>query len=101
MAVSNASDSATTQLVNDALQSSYAYLTHFANSEDFLGKIQTAFGDSFDAAKLENLRQQWGSGNFDSIPNIEICTGAELQGANAAYAGSTNTIYVSQDFLNQ
>jgi hypothetical protein len=101
MAISNASDSATTQLVNNALQSSYTYLTQFANSEDFLVKIQTVFGDSFDAAKLEDLRQQWGSGNFDSIPNIEIRAGAELQGANAAYAGSTNTIYVSQDFLNQ
>ncbi|MFB2893338.1 calcium-binding protein [Aerosakkonemataceae cyanobacterium BLCC-F50] len=101
MFTTNSANQVTNYLVEDALQNAYNTLNSFAGSEDFLSKIKTAFGESFDATKLEDLRQQWISSNFASLPAIEIRTGAELQGANAAYAGSTNTIYFSQDFLNK
>ncbi|MCL1467055.1 calcium-binding protein [Argonema galeatum] len=101
MFTSNSANQVTNSLVKDAVENAYSTLNSFAGSEDFLSKIKTAFGESFDATKLENLRQQWLSGNFASLPAIEIRTGAELQGANAVYAGSTNTIYFSQDFLSK
>ncbi|XWK86427.1 MAG: hypothetical protein U7127_19695 [Phormidium sp.] len=101
MFTTNSANQVTNYLVEDALQNAYNTLNSFAGSENFLSKIKTAFGESFDATKLEDLRQQWISSNFASLPAIEIRTGAELQGANAAYAGSTNTIYFSQNFLNK
>jgi hypothetical protein len=88
-------------VVANALQNVSTTLNQFAGSQDFLEKIKASFGENFDAGQLENLRQQWLNNNFTSLPAIEILTGAELQGANAAYAGSTNTIYFSQDFLTQ
>ncbi|MCT7953204.1 calcium-binding protein, partial [Ancylothrix sp. C2] len=90
----------TQTLVEQARQSACSVLQGFAGGEDFLAKIKTAFGESFDVNKLEELRQHWIAGDFASLPQIEIRTGAELQGANAAYAGSTNTIYFSQNFLS-
>ncbi|RCJ40099.1 hypothetical protein A6770_38255 [Nostoc minutum NIES-26] len=94
-------NSSTVETLKNAIQNAYTSLTNFAKRDDFIAKIQTAFGQAYDAAKVESLRQQWNSGDFSSLPNIEVRTGAELQGANAAYAGATNTIYFSQDFLNQ
>jgi hypothetical protein len=94
-------DSSTIKTLEDAFQNAYNSLTNFARRDDFIVKIQTAFGQAYDSAKVESLRHQWDSGDFSSLPNIEVRTGAELQGANAAYAGATNTIYFSQDFLNQ
>lgn len=88
-------------LVEESLKNAYNTLSDFANSEEFLLKIQTAFGETFHADKLEGLRQQWIAGDFASLPQIEILTGTQLRGANAAYAGENNTIYFSEDFLSQ
>ncbi|MDB9457784.1 pre-peptidase C-terminal domain-containing protein, partial [Dolichospermum circinale CS-545/17] len=43
----------------------------------------------------------WQNQDFSVIPNIQILSGAELCGAIGAYAQATNTIYLSQDYLNQ
>ncbi len=57
------------------------------------------FGDRFDAVRLEELRQQWASGNFEDLTLFEVRSDAELGGANAAYAGENNTVYFSEGFL--
>jgi hypothetical protein len=88
-------------LIATSLQQVYSTLNKFANGDDFIAKVQSIFGTNFDASKLEEIRQQWINSNFTSLPPIEIRSGSELQGANAAYAGSNNTIYVSQEFLTK
>ncbi|MEG5172997.1 hypothetical protein QUB25_12565, partial [Microcoleus sp. B3-D7] len=88
-------------VIEASLQQAYSTLNNFANGDDFVTKVQSIFGTNFDAGNLEEIRQQWVNSDFGSLPAIEIRTGSELQGANAAYARSNNTIYVSQDFLNQ
>ena len=97
----NFANSTHAALVEESLKNAYNTLSDFANSEEFLLKIQTAFGETFHADKLEGLRQQWIAGDFASLPQIEILTGTQLRGANAAYAGENNTIYFSEDFLSQ
>lgn len=78
-----------------------AILTAFASQDDFYSAIALAFGDAYDVTGLEGIRQQWLSGDFSALPQVEILSGSQLQGANAAYAGATNTIYFSADFLSQ
>jgi hypothetical protein len=48
------------------------FLRAIASDEYFLTKVAIAFGDSFDAEKVEDLRQQWEAENFDWLPAIEI-----------------------------
>ena len=95
------SNNSLNSLIATSLQQVYSSLNNFAKGDDFIAKVQSIFGTNFDASKLEEIRQQWINSNFTSLPPIEIRSGSELQGANAAYAGSNNTIYVSQDFLTK
>ncbi|QIZ71209.1 hypothetical protein [Oxynema aestuarii] len=88
-------------LLDESLENVQSILTEFAKSQEFLAKIETAFGNDYDANGLAVIQQQWSNGDFASLPQIEILTGSQLSGANAAYAGENNTIYFSQDFLNK
>jgi Ca2+-binding RTX toxin-like protein len=77
------------------------FLRAIASDEDFLTKVTLAFGDSFDAEKLESLRQQWAAGEFEAFPPIEIRSSAEINGANGAFSADTNTIYLSREYIAQ
>jgi hypothetical protein len=60
--------------------------------------MQLAFGVAVDS---NSFQIAWKNQDFSVIPNIEVRTGSELGGAIGAYAQATNTIYLSQDYLNQ
>ena len=60
--------------------------------------MQLAFGVAVDS---NSFQIAWKNQDFSVIPNIEVRSGAELGGAIGAYAQATNTIYLSQDYLNQ
>jgi uncharacterized repeat protein (TIGR01451 family) len=77
------------------------YLSNFAISQDFYTKLTIAFGSPLNTEKVENLRQQWVSGDFRSLPEIEICSGEEIKGANGAFSLDTNKIYLSQEYITQ
>ncbi|MCT7953180.1 hypothetical protein NG798_25610 [Ancylothrix sp. C2] len=62
----------TQTLVEQARQNACSVLQEFAGSEDFLAKIQTAFGDKFDANKLEELRQQWEAVNCKYLQHHKL-----------------------------
>lgn len=94
-------DDLTFEVVNQGLQTVYELLQAFAQRDDFLEQIRLAFGSSFDAEKLGELRQQWAAGKFEVFPEIEVRTGAELKGANGAFAAATSTIYLSRDYLER
>jgi trimeric autotransporter adhesin len=74
-------------------------LALFAAQSNFDAVISTAFGNRVDRTKLQLLRQQWLSGNFSVIPDIQVLSQGELGGANGAYAASLDKIFVSSDFL--
>jgi uncharacterized repeat protein (TIGR01451 family) len=85
-------------IIISALELAKNQLYSFANSLDFQTKMQLAFGVAVDS---NSLQIAWQNQDFSVIPNIQILSGAELGGAIGAYAQATNTIYLSQDYLNQ
>jgi Ca2+-binding RTX toxin-like protein len=74
-------------------------LALFAAQSNFDAVMTTAFGNRMNRTKLQLLRQQWLSGNFNVIPDIQVLSQGELGGANGAYAASIDKIFVSSDFL--
>lgn len=72
--------------LDEATLQAQSYLSAIASDEDFLTKVTLAFGDGFDAEKLEGLRQQWAASNFGAIPAIEIRSSSEINGANGAFS---------------
>jgi len=93
--------SSSSAAMGEAVLAAKDVLSAFAVDEDFATKVTLAFGDGFDAQKLESLRQQWISGEFDSLPTIEIRSSAEINGANGAFSADTNTIYLSREYIAQ
>jgi len=84
---------------DEATSTARRLLNAIASDQDFATKVTLAFGESFDAEKLEALRQQWEAGDFESLPPIEISLSAEINGANGAFSADTNKIYLSQEYL--
>ena len=82
-----------------SLSSVYDQLRNFANLENFWSLFETAFGSSYDFATAASFRSQWQSQNFSQFPQIEIVSNGVLGTANGAYSFSTNTIYLSEQFL--
>jgi Tol biopolymer transport system component/Ca2+-binding RTX toxin-like protein len=87
--------------LDDGIFNTKGFLKAIASQEDFTEKMAIAFGDSFDAAKAEGLRQEWLAGDFDSLPGIKIRSIAEINGANAAFSADTNKIYFSREYITQ
>ncbi len=77
------------------------WLGAFGVDEAGVAKARLAFGDDFDARRLEQLRLRWSLGDFGDIPQIEVLPASILGNANGAFAGQTNTIYLSQGFVEQ
>jgi Ca2+-binding RTX toxin-like protein len=87
--------------LDEATVQAQSYLSAIASDADFLTKVTLAFGESFDAEKLEGLRQQWAASNFGAIPAIEIRSSSEINGANGAFSATTNTIYLAKEYIAQ
>jgi hypothetical protein len=49
--------------------------------------------------RLAKLIDQWASSDFDQLPPIKILPATQIPGAKAAYAISTNTIYVNESWI--
>ncbi|MGA9378582.1 MAG: RHS repeat-associated core domain-containing protein, partial [Phormidium sp.] len=84
-----------------AVQTAQNILQKFTFSSDFDTKIKTAFGDSFNSTIVNALAQAWAKEDFSSFPEIEIRSASEINGANGAFAASTNKIYLSQELVHQ
>ena len=50
-------------------------------------------------SSLEELIAQWAKGDFSGLPPIELLSASDIPGAAGAYAASTGTIYLNQDWL--
>ena len=89
-----------TKLLGEVALEAQSFLTTFANDEAF-NTNKVAFGNLIGTEILEGLRQQWSLGNFNELPGIEIRSGSEINGAKGAFAITTNTIYLSKEFISQ
>ena len=80
------------------LQQSRDLLQEFATRPDFIDQMQLTFGEKVDVA---GLQETWASGNLGTLPEIEVFPASEINEANGAFAKETNTIYLSQELLNE
>jgi serralysin len=85
--------------LNPALEQVRLYLKDFANNQQFTANMRLAFGDTFDTEAALSLGNAWKNQDFSIIPAITLLSSAELNGANGAFAATTNTIYLSQEFV--
>lgn len=88
-------------VLDKAIVTSQQFLSQFAESDVFLEKITSIFGNNFDADKLNYFRQSWLNGDFEKFPEIEIRSQEDLNGANGAFAASINKIYLSKEYILQ
>ena len=85
-------------ILDSALIAVEELLGNFAAETDFLGQLSIAFGDRFNLTAATELQAQFLTGTFD-LPTIEIRSRDELQGLLGAYATTTDTIYLSESWL--
>jgi hypothetical protein len=78
-----------------------AQLRHFASQSDFIEQLGIAFGANFDRAVAIDLANLFQAGDFSLLPKIKVLSNGELGSANGAYAGESDQILVSSEFLEQ
>jgi Ca2+-binding RTX toxin-like protein len=88
-------------ILEQAIQDTQRSLTRLATNDHFLQALAQAFGDHFDALAAENLRQQWGSGNFQNLPQIDLRSSSEIAEARGAFSSDTHKIYLSENYLTR
>ena len=81
--------------VEQALLLAQDYLYNFVTQPDFIDKLSMVFGKE---ANFDFLKTEWQAGDFSVFPGIEIINAANINGANGAFAATTNKIYLSQGF---
>jgi hypothetical protein len=95
------------QSLSFALETVEESLIAFVRSDLFLRQLahryadlfEIAFGDNFDVAVAQDLAQAWQEGDFSVIPEIEVLSASAMNGANGAFAVTTNRIYLSEALL--
>ncbi|QEI43952.1 Bifunctional hemolysin/adenylate cyclase [Dolichospermum sp. UHCC 0315A] len=92
-------DSTLYQILESALPNAYSYLQQFATSSEFVTTMNLAFDSNWNKTVGYQIAQTWAVGNFDNIPIIKMISAANIGGANAAFADSTNTIYIAKEYL--
>ena len=105
-------DQRTLAVLNSSVQMSLSALSNWVG--DLVpGAIESIFGHSsalpihnshtpnspIDTSIWDSIQTAWQQGDFTKLPAIEILSAAELNQANGAYAASTDTIYLSAEFL--
>lgn len=74
-------------------------LSNWAIQPDFMADLQLAFGDNFNPDIARSLSEAWAKGDFGSLPEIEIRSSQEINGAWGAFSKDTDRIYISQEFI--
>lgn len=82
-------------VLDSAWHSATEKLQNFAQSPDFIDKMELAFGQG---VNVSSLQKTW-TRNEIGLPPIEIVAAETLNGANGAFAAATGKIYLSQEML--
>jgi hypothetical protein len=91
--------------LNQILPSWYDLLTQWSLDGSLVAAATDALMlDSSNAkqdakGQLQSYVSQWSAGNFKTLPQIVLLSAADISGAYGAYADSTDTIYLNQDWL--
>jgi uncharacterized repeat protein (TIGR01451 family) len=90
-------DSGLLDVLEQSLLLTQERLQQFAADPEFGNKMALAFGSGGNATAFQTA---WLTGDFSVLSKIEILGGDEINGANGAYAISTDRIYLSLAFLD-
>lgn len=77
------------------------WLQQFATRSDWGDRLSSAFGTSYSADALETLTQDWLTGTFNTLPQLELRSASDINGAYGAFSAATNTIYLAQEFFTR
>ncbi|MBD2141966.1 endo-1,3-1,4-beta-glycanase ExsH [Anabaena sp. FACHB-1250] len=79
------------------LKTALTKLRKFAGRTDFDISLQKIFGVTGEDTVL--LKQAWLTGNFGTLPNLEIIASSQINNARGAFAAATNTLYLSEELI--
>lgn len=68
-----------------------------ADNKAFHRVMQTAYGEAVSAKQVEALRAQVLEKDFSWLPQVQYVAADILHGADGAYSGDLNTIYINED----
>ncbi|OUL32945.1 hypothetical protein BV372_18020, partial [Nostoc sp. T09] len=86
-------------ITQQALSLAQSDLKMLSASPTFASTFDTAFGSTWSQEVAATIRQSWLAGDFSYLPQIELVSASNISNANAAYADSTETIYLAKEFL--
>ena len=95
----NANTTDMKELVKEALIISQSYLSQFVINTNSDNVLNAAFGDRWNKNTAKDIIKSWLQGNFDNLPEISLIDSSSIENANAAFADSTNTIYIAEEYL--
>lgn len=87
--------------VNQAIAEAQGLLQQIAFNPILEGNLALAFGNNYNVNLADSLFSQFGNGNFGSLPTVVVLSTIEMNGAIGAYSTTNNTIYLSENLVNQ
>ncbi|PZU97791.1 MAG: hypothetical protein DCE90_06845 [Pseudanabaena sp.] len=73
-----------------------AKLQQAASNPDLFSQV---FGDKTNTAEFQLVISQWRVGDFGQLPSVQVISAADMNGADGAYASSTQKIYLSDSLF--
>lgn len=86
-------------LLANYLESWKALLTQWSSDGSLSAAAQEVLLLDEEPPALTDLITQWSAGDYRQLPPIVLLSNADIGGAMGAYALSTETIYINQDWL--
>ena len=102
----NAAEAASLANITQQFQSRFA--SSAKDTAAFAALLKQAFGDHYDAAKAEGIRQQTLAGDFSWMPKVQLASASQLKDTSGAqgegvamgcYSAGDDTIYLNRDLL--
>ncbi len=87
--------------INQAIAQAQGLLQQIALNPRLEGNLGLAFGSYYNINLADGLFAKFAEGNFGSLPNVVVLPTMEMNGAIGAYSTTNNTIYLSENLVNQ
>jgi len=104
MSISNATSRSTNvlegELVDQTVLTAQDLLANLGRDGELLSHAAMPFGDRPNQVALTSMVQAWAALDFSDLPAVALLSATDLHGARGAYAASTNTIYLSREFIH-
>ncbi len=84
-----------------AIAQAQGLLANFVSDISLSSKIDLVFGTQVDSSAAKSLITELAVEDSTALPKIEVRSASEINGANAAFAGASYTIYLSWEFLTE